>query len=47
VDEEKRRLEMNRAFRQARERLGLNGATPIIELVAVRLPATANSTPTD
>jgi hypothetical protein len=37
VDEEQRRLEMNRAFRQACERLGLTGPTPVVELVAVRI----------
>jgi hypothetical protein len=37
VDEEQRRLELNRPFRQACARLGLNGAAPVIELVAVRI----------
>jgi hypothetical protein len=37
LNEDQRRIEMNRAFRQARTRLGLTGSTPVIELVAVRI----------
>jgi hypothetical protein len=37
VDEDQRRIELNRAFRQACARLELTGSTPVIELVAVRI----------
>jgi hypothetical protein len=37
TDEDQRRIELNRAFRQACARLELTGSTPVIELVAVRI----------
>jgi hypothetical protein len=38
VDDERQRSDaMNRAFRQACARLELTGATPVVELVAVRI----------
>jgi hypothetical protein len=37
VSEDERREAMNRAFKQACARLGLTGATPVIELVAIRI----------
>jgi hypothetical protein len=36
-DERQRREAMNRAFKQACSRLELSGATPVIELVAIRI----------
>jgi hypothetical protein len=37
LSEDERREAMNRAFRQACARLELTGATPVVELVAVRI----------
>jgi hypothetical protein len=37
VDEDRRRIEMNRAFRQACAQLKLTGSTPVVEIVAVRI----------
>ena len=37
MSEDERREAMNRAFRQACARLELTGATPVVELVAVRI----------
>jgi hypothetical protein len=37
LSDDERREAMNRAFRQACSRLELTGATPVIELVAIRI----------
>jgi hypothetical protein len=37
LSEDERREAMNRAFKQACSRLKLTGATPVIELVAIRI----------
>ena len=37
MSEDERREAMNRAFKQACSRLELTGATPLVELVAVRI----------
>jgi hypothetical protein len=36
-------IAMNRAFRQACDRMGLTGSTPVIELVAVRIVELAHA----
>jgi hypothetical protein len=37
LSEDERREAMNRAFRQACARLELTGASPVVELVAIRI----------
>jgi hypothetical protein len=48
VDDERQRSDaMNRAFRQACARLELTGATPVVELVAVRVVELARAGESD
>jgi hypothetical protein len=37
LNEDERREAMNRAFKQACDRLELTGSTPVVELVAIRI----------
>ena len=37
MSEDERREAMNRAFKQACDRLELTGSTPVVELVAIRI----------
>jgi hypothetical protein len=47
LSEDERREAMNRAFRQACSRLELTGATPLVELVAVRVVELARAGESD
>jgi hypothetical protein len=47
VDEEQRVAAMNLAFKRACARLELTGATPVIELVAIKIVELANAGESD